>query len=103
LISPHLRPAVGILLLRKLGAPRLLGGSISLVELLHPLLKLGVKGTFLPPQVVDVNEEHDHPLAFARGIVKVGDLEEIKDKKNIIVRYHQATKKDKHNHTLLVL
>jgi hypothetical protein len=62
-IGPHCRTAAGILLLRKLGAPRLLGGPISLVELLHPLLELGVKGTFLPPQIVDIDEEHDHPLA----------------------------------------
>jgi hypothetical protein len=57
------------------------------------LLELRVEGTFLPPQIVDVDEEHDHPLAFARGTVKVGNLEKIKDEKNVVVRYHQATKK----------
>jgi hypothetical protein len=57
------------------------------------LLELGVKGTFLPPLIVDIDDKHNRPLAFARGTVKVGNLEEIKDKKNVVVTYHQATKK----------
>ncbi len=62
-IGPHSGAAACILLLRKLGAPRLLGGPA--LKIFHPPIKLGVEGLLVPTKVIGVDESDDRTLAFA--------------------------------------
>jgi hypothetical protein len=102
LICAHCWATTGVLLLGKIGPWRFLGGPVPLLKFQHPLLELGVEQVFLPPQIIGANEEKDCPLAFARGTVKFGNLVDIKDEKNIVVRYQSSHEKNTHTmHTLL--
>jgi hypothetical protein len=64
--------------------------SPPLLKFQHPLLKLSVERVFLPSQIIDIDEKKDCSLAFARGSVKFGNLVDITDRKNVVVRYQSS-------------
>ncbi len=80
-------------MLGKIGLPRFLGSPVPLLKIQHPLLELGVEQDFPPFQIINVNEEKDCPLAFARGTVKFGNLVDKTNKTNAVMRYHSSYEK----------